>query len=73
MKVNIPYTCTVNSKVYFAGEVELPDAEANAVEAFLGTVPVDNTQPVTDSPLPASKDEGTKKGKGKAGAESDEE
>ena len=56
-KINIPYTCTVNSKVYFGGEVELPDKEAEAVQAFLKTVPEGNTDPVTDSPLPASKED----------------
>lgn len=57
MKMTIPYTCTINSKVYFAGDVDLPDKEAETVKAFLSTVPQGNEGPVTDSPLPASKED----------------
>lgn len=53
-KIKIPFTTTVNSRTYFAGEVTLPAKEADAVEAFLGTLNGENIDPQTGALAPAT-------------------
>jgi len=70
-KVKVPQTTTVGDRVYFAGEVDVPEKEAGALKDALAAPQPEQPEP-TPVPIPPGDQPATSKTR-KSGAKGDEQ